>query len=554
MIITFAVNLIISSIILGYAYIFKLIFFKKKNLVIKNLDFVYGFFLICLIAIFFNFFLPILYLKYILYIIGLSFFLISVYKKKIEINFYILILFLLIFSFFTYWNGNNVDSPVYHIQTINWSHDKKVTFGLAILDWHYAINSIWHIFLSAMQIKFNEFSSIYVISYIIFSFSLTEAIVLKKKYNLSQLTLFLSLSFLLFFSFIHPYKNGIIFNHLGNPEVDTVAMIFFIITGYLFLKYLELKDEETFKLLLLYSMMCPLIKLTYIGSVFFPLAGLIYNKLRYRLIINKVSFLGLFLIFLWSLRNLIQSSCFLFPFQFTCIKTKWSLAPEQVLFYLNQTKSFARDTRLRAKYNDFDHTIYSFDWFLPWFKDYFINDAFLKISLFILIASIISYIIIQITNILKNKINHFKNIIIFSIILFVINFIIWFQAPEIRFGWGILIFFPCLFLSILLIEFKKFEIIFKKFSNLCLIILSLSMPLKNLSYLKLSDLYIPFNKSFNYDQIIELFEVNGLKIYRSKNWMCADFTGLCVNKPKKHYNLKFNNGYLFISTNDYETF
>ena len=115
MIITFAVNLIISSIILGYAYIFKLIFFKK-NLVIKNLDFVYGFFLISLIAVFFNFFLPILYLKYILYIIGLSFFLISVYKKKIEINFYILILFLFIFSFFTYWNGNNVDS----IQTINY--------------------------------------------------------------------------------------------------------------------------------------------------------------------------------------------------------------------------------------------------------------------------------------------------------------------------------------------------------------------------------------------------------------------------------------------------
>ena len=59
---------------------------------------------------------------------------------------------------------------------------------------------------------------------------------------------------------------------------------------------------------------------------------------------------------------------------------------------------------------------------------------------------------------------------------------------------------------------------------------------------------------FNYDQIIELFEVNGLKIYRSKNWMCADFAGLCVNKPKKNYNLKLNNGYLFISTNDYETF
>ena len=127
--------------------------------------------------------------------------------------------------------------------------------------------------------------------------------------------MFLSLSFLLFFSFIHPYKNGIIFNHLGNPEVDTIAMIFFITTGYLFLKYLELRDDETFKLLLLFSMLCPLIKLTYIGAIFFPIFGLIYCKFKLRLVINNISVLGSLLIFFWSLRNFIQSSCFLFPFQ-----------------------------------------------------------------------------------------------------------------------------------------------------------------------------------------------------------------------------------------------
>ena len=60
---------------------------------------------------------------------------------------------------------------------------KKVTFGLAILDWHYAINSIWHIFLSVLQIKYNDFSSIYIISFIIFSFALTEAVTLKKDIN-----------------------------------------------------------------------------------------------------------------------------------------------------------------------------------------------------------------------------------------------------------------------------------------------------------------------------------------------------------------------------------
>ena len=86
-------------------------------------------------------------------------------------------------------------------------------------------------------------------------------------------------------------------------------------------------------------MLCPLIKLTYIGAIFFPIFGLIYCKFKLRLVINNISVIGSFLIFFWSIRNFIQSSCFLFPFQFTCIQTKWSLTTEQVLFYLNQTKS-----------------------------------------------------------------------------------------------------------------------------------------------------------------------------------------------------------------------
>ena len=65
----------------------------------------------------------------------------------------------------------------------------------------------------------------------------------------------------------------------------------------------------------------------------------------------------------------------------------WSLSNEQVSFYLNQTKSFARDTTLRSKYLDFDHTLNSFDWLVPWLKDYFINDAFLNITIAILIFS-----------------------------------------------------------------------------------------------------------------------------------------------------------------------
>ena len=39
---------------------------------------------------------------------------------------------------------------------------------------------------------------------------------------------------------------------------------------------------------------------------------------------------------------------------------------------------FSRDTRLRLKAGDFDHTIHSFNWVKPWINDYLLNTAFFK--------------------------------------------------------------------------------------------------------------------------------------------------------------------------------
>ena len=97
-------------------------------------------------------------------------------------------------------------------------------FNFSILE----INLIYHVNLIIYAIVFNE----------IFSF---------KNKNMSQLSyiyLFFTLSMLLTYSFIHPMKNGtIFFYNLGSPEVDTLAMIFFILSGFLFLKIYEIKKK-----------------------------------------------------------------------------------------------------------------------------------------------------------------------------------------------------------------------------------------------------------------------------------------------------------------------
>ncbi len=553
MLITFLINLIITAIIIGYSFIFKLIISENKNVKIYNLDFIYGIFFITLILILANYFIPISVVKVPLAFLGLILFLYGFFKKKIAIDYVYFSFFLLIFSVFTYYNSNNVDSPVYHIQTINWIHNYKITFGLAILDWHYALNSIWHILLAGLSLQYKDFNSIYVIAYIPFSFIFAESIKIKSSKELSHLTLFLCTSFLFFFSIIHPYKNGIIFNHLGNPEVDTVGMVFFIAASFIFIRYIETKNKDYFYLLVISSVICPMLKLTYIGALIYPLIASYYHKqLNIMLFFNKISIFSFFLFVFWSLRNLILSSCFLFPIKSTCVNFSWSLSDNQVLFYLNQTKSFARDTTLRSRYTEFDYTIYSYDWILPWFKDYFVNDAFLNITISIFILSF--FLIFLIKLISKNQFNSkTKFFLITTVIFYIINFYIWFQAPEIRFGWGILLFFPCALLAMMLIEINLFKIPFSKYIASSLIILSIILVNKNLNNFKFLDLIKPFGKNFDYSQIIKLIEVNNFKIYQSLNWQCADFRGICINKPKKHYFIEKRKNYLFISTKDKKT-
>ncbi len=553
MLISFFANSLISLVILGYSYLFKILILREKNSIIKNLDFIYGFFFIIFISVFLNFFIAVKSLKLILFAIGIIFFLVSLYNKKISINYIGLFFFLFIFSFFTYWNGNNVDSPVYHLQTINWIHNHKITFGLAILDWHYALNSIWHIFLSALSFQYKDFNTLYVINFIPFAFVLLEILNSKNNYKLSHLALLLTLSYLLFFSYIHPYRNGIIFNHLGNPEVDTIGMIFFILTGFIFLKFIETKDKNEYYLLILSSIVCPLIKLTYIGSIIFPIVATIYSKENIKKLFNKTSIMGSILVLFWFTRNFIQSSCLIFPIKFTCIKTEWSLSNDQVLFYLNQTKSFARDTRLRDRYTDFEHTIYSYDWIVPWFKDYFINDAFLKISFFIFLSSVFFYILFLLVDYLKNRKFKIDKIFYYVFILYCFNFLVWFQAPEIRFGWGILAFFPCVFLSLFLIKFNFLKKINKNIFPFSIVVLSMLLIFKNYKYFKIDNLLNPYEKKFDYSQIVKITESNGFGIFQSGNWMCADFKGICINKPKKNYLLEYKNNYIFIKTTDRET-
>ena len=539
-------NFFLITIIIGYSYIFKS-YLKKKDNQIQNLDLLYGLFILIFLSLILNFFLPLNFYFYPIVIIGFSSFIICVYKKNLKINLFYYLILIFAYIFIIYAHGENVDSPMYHHQIIKWLHNYKISLGLSNLEIRFGDNSLWFNFLSLFKFKFKNFNSIYTLNIIPFSILTYE--ILKKKKTLSYLFLALSLSFLFFFSYLHPFQNGVILNHLHNPEVDTIGMVFFIFSFYLLLMFFDEKKKEIFYFLVLSSSICFFIKLSYIGVTLFPLLVLIlfYKKNLVEILKTKLIFFVILLFIFWIIKNLLVSGCLIFPLNFTCINVVWSPGVDEIETYKNVVKGFARDTRDRLRYNDFNHTIHTFNWFLPWFKDYALNTSLLKISYIIILSTSLFFLIIKrYTKFLNINLNNGKKHLYVLFVIF-INFLVWFQAPEIRFGWGTIISLNCYLLSILFfynIFFKKINPNITKYLTFFFLLILIFDNKKNLNS---QNLFNPYLATIDYSKIVKIFDLEDISIYRSTSWKCYDFKEICVNSPKDEYFLEKKFGHLIFT-------
>ena len=270
MIFSSALNLLIIITFIGYSYFFKLTILPKsvdKNF--YNSDIIYGIFLLIFISLILNFFFPLKYFLIPTILLGIIFFFICLKRGNLKVNllFYFLLIFFLVFI--SYRHGNNVDSPMYHLQIIKWISEEKIVIGLTNLEIRFGSNSLWFYLMSLFQFKLNNFNTIYIFNFIPIVILFYETI--NKKKSLSYIYLVACICFLIFFSYLHPFSNGVILNHLRNPELDISGMTFFILSFYFFLKCLETKDIDRLRLLVLSSLTCLFIKISYIGVVFFLL-------------------------------------------------------------------------------------------------------------------------------------------------------------------------------------------------------------------------------------------------------------------------------------------
>ena len=542
MLITFVCNLIIVKIIFGYSFLFKKILFNNGPIQIKNIDFIYGIFIIIFFSIFANFFFPLNVFTIPFSIVGVILFIYAQYKKVLKINYWSLLPILFFSVFIAFYNGNNVDSPMYHLQILKWLNQHKVTFGLSNLEIRYGMNSSWHNFIALMDINFSGFSIKYFISSIILALFINE-IFERKKISISNIYLYLSASYLLFFSLIHPFKNGIILNHLGNPEIDIISNIFFIISIYIFLdlNLKKYKDENLVFLLFIIIFLCITSRIAFLPLILFPIYIIIKEK---SFLFNKLNLFIFVLGIMWLVKSFILSGCFVFPSKITCFDTIWSTNIKEVVYHALETMSYNRDNPFRENYKDFNYTIYSYNWLIPWLKNYFLETALLTISFSILLVSIILLFFSFLRNYDNNKKINYIYILIVTV--FFLIYCIWFLSPEIRYISGLIISTATLFIVFVIYEFKFSPLLNYNLIRSSLIVICILLSYKNFKYFNLKGLLIFKTRVFDYSHIYKVGKYDGYDVYGSNIWQCAEFKEICLNKPKKKYSFLKKNGYLFI--------
>ena len=263
MILNFISLLFVFLSLIGWGYIFKSIFLKNEKF--YNIDLFFGIFFLSLILIFLNFFFPLKYAFFPIIFLGLIFFIKLFYKKNCKINLFYFSIIIFFFCFISAHNPVQIDADLYHMQTIKWISEYKISFGLVNLEERLGVNSLWHLFISSFNVSKN-LQLIFLLNIIPLSVLFYEVSqnLIKSNFKLPHLYLYFSLTFILFFSLIHPYNNGQIFNHLGTPENDTAAMVTILLSIYIFLINLESFDKKNFYLTNVLIALSILFKLSHI--------------------------------------------------------------------------------------------------------------------------------------------------------------------------------------------------------------------------------------------------------------------------------------------------
>lgn len=441
------INVFASCLLVAY-FLFvtsKIFYFKKKiNEISLSEKLIYGIIIISFISLGINFFTPLSpKLNTLIFVIIV---LIAIVQKKAIITKQELILLLVISLlstlFLLFSNTNRPDSGLYHYPYIKIINDEKIIFGLINLHPRFALISI----LQYQSAFFNNFilnlNGIVIPSAIIASATIIlicEEIFLsikKKKIHINDIFL---LFLLIFISF--QMSN---YSKFGNDGPAHFLLFFLTI---IFIK--NFKNKEKFGEIFLLSIFVLLNKISLLVAILIPISHFFLNKLNFFKILNIKIIIGLALLTLWLLKNVIISSCLLFPIKNTCLENlSWS-NPSKVVSYSIGIEAYAKGLPDQKEDNYLPGEVYykNFNWFKTWIHGHFKKKILPGLGIYTLVLIIVFFLFY-----LKNK-NQTKKKIIYKkydylqpyrIILYLSSFgsLIWFlKFPVYRLGYSTLALF-----------------------------------------------------------------------------------------------------------------
>ena len=458
------INILLSSfigsiIIIGNAYAFNYLIFKKKNYEfdIYN-DTFFGFILIGFISLLINFFIPIdksISTIFLFFSVSIFIYFFISYKKKKNLIWAIIYLTFITFLILTFANINRPDAGLYHLPFIKILNENKIIIGLTNLHYRFGHTSIFQ-YISAMHVNYifkEEFLNIPLailpgVYFLYLYGNINFAVKENDKKNVIALFLLTAFSF---YSFSR-------FSGLGN---DGPANIFFFILliHYLNIQKIDNLTESEFNRILIITTFLSMLKPFMIITYFIPIFLFITNKNKIVIVRDLKKIFCIIFISFWFLKNLLTSSCIIFPFKQTCFDNLIYSNNKIVYIASKEAEAWAKgypDSKIK---NGFEEYSSNFNWIETW-----VNNHYKKVIEKILPLFILIIILILISLKRKNYYSNinFKNNYYNKKYLYIICFLffcltVWFlKFPVYRFGLAFISsFIITIYVYLFVIENKK---------------------------------------------------------------------------------------------------
>ena len=530
----FFIYLILTISIFGYGLLLKKFFFPNNGVSTQVIDTeyigIFGVFVSILISYITSFFLPHdIFHNLAFLLFGLIFFFKfqhTVRCKSIKILGALFLIYLINILVFK----NHDDFPYYHYPYTYYLVEFGSQIGIGNLNHGFKtpssifyLNSLFYLpWIGSYGFNFGQgfiflFSNYYFIKKIFFD-------LFPKKNN-----------FLFFFSILSFAFVNIFFYRLGEHGTDRSAQILiFILVIEIFLfkdllknLYYNLIKNKLNLIVLLILLICSLKAFYIIYFLFLILVFcLIINKIsfiNFNKIVNVkfIFFVSIFFLFIFFYYYL-NTGCFLFPLEFTCLESSdWSLKKIQVAelnaWYEQWSKAGAGPN---YRIEDPSTYIQNFNWVSNWMDKYFFN----KVSDFLL-GLFFTLIFTKFFFNLKFNNNKYNNVLNFNILLiFLILLIEWFtKHPSLRYGGYVL--FASIFFLIFCKFFSNNEKLKKKKIIIFLILILAIGYIRNINRLNHENIKYKYNPIDNVFYQIDDYHLRYARLIKnllSPSYKCSD--------------------------------